>query len=342
MSWLRKALPVILSLALFYWVFRHVETDSLWSVLRSTRFEWVALVPLLVGLGLFFKAWRWRALLTALDGQVTLWTVFSGMSLGTLVDQVIPGKVGELVRSHRVGRKIGISRAAVFGTVVVERLFDMFSVMTISAVAILGLGLHHHLLDKSLILGGALLMVLVVGLLVFLQSRSLLLRMVGVILPRTMADKVSALLERITQGFQTLGHWRHSGRALLGTLLMWGCLVIAFMPLLYAMGFTPAPPLHTAFVLIFLTAVGIAIPTAPGGMGIYEFVAYLSLSITLPAGALETPEMAARTAVFGVLYHITSLVPELLAGFYCLNREFPGLGLERALAKLRPEAQGSA
>ncbi|MBF0135338.1 MAG: flippase-like domain-containing protein [Magnetococcus sp. DMHC-1] len=338
MSWLRKALPVVLSLLLFYWVFRNVEIGSLWSVLQSTRFEWVLLTPVLVGLSLFFKAWRWRALLTAVHGEVTLWTVFSGISLGTLVDQVLPGKVGELIRSHLVGRKIGISRVTVLGTVVVERIFDILSVLTISTVAILGLGLHHHLLDKSLILGGGMLAVLVVGLLVFLWSRSLLHRLLGALLPRSLTAKVGELLERISQGFQTLGHWRYSGRALLGTLLMWGCLVTAFMPLLHAMGFQPAPPLHTAFVLIFLTAVGIAIPTAPGGMGIYEFVAYLSLSITLPAGALESPEMAARVAVFGLLYHITSLVPELLAGFYCLNREFPGLSLGNAISRLRPES----
>ncbi|MBF0142461.1 MAG: flippase-like domain-containing protein [Magnetococcales bacterium] len=330
-------IPALVSVGFFYWVFRDVSLASLEETLRSTHWELVLPAPMLIGLGIFFKAWRWQILLKPLHGSLPLEIPFSAMSVGTLVDQILPGKIGELVRAHLVGQHAGISRASVFGTVVVERVFDILSVLTLSGIAILSLGLTNPLLHRSLWACLLLLAILISLLLLFWKSRPLRQRLTLRFLPGQLAVKINRLLEEVGRGLRTITHWHHSGKALLATILMWGTYVIAFMPLLYAVGIQPEPPLHTAFVLIFLTAIGVAIPTAPGGMGIYEFVAALSLGITLPSGTVDSPEMAAKVAVFGLLYHLTSLGPELLAGIYCLNREFPGMGFRRAISRLRSQ-----
>ena len=44
--------------------------------------------------------------------------------IGYLANNVLPARLGELVRSHALGEGEGISRTTVLGTVVVERIVD--------------------------------------------------------------------------------------------------------------------------------------------------------------------------------------------------------------------------
>ncbi len=57
--------------------------------------------------------------------------------VGYLANNVLPARLGELVRSHYLGDREGISRASTLGTVVVERVVDTAVVVAIGAVAIL-------------------------------------------------------------------------------------------------------------------------------------------------------------------------------------------------------------
>ena len=44
--------------------------------------------------------------------------------VGYLANNILPARLGELVRSHYLGDREGISRASALGTVVVERVVD--------------------------------------------------------------------------------------------------------------------------------------------------------------------------------------------------------------------------
>ena len=45
--------------------------------------------------------------------------------VGYLANNILPARLGELVRSHYLGDREGISRASALGTVVVERVVDL-------------------------------------------------------------------------------------------------------------------------------------------------------------------------------------------------------------------------
>ena len=54
--------------------------------------------------------------------------------IGYLANNVLPARLGELVRSHSLGEKEGVARTTVLGTVVVERVVDTVMVVAIAAV----------------------------------------------------------------------------------------------------------------------------------------------------------------------------------------------------------------
>ena len=53
--------------------------------------------------------------------------------VGYLANNVLPARLGELVRSHYLGDREGISRTTTLGTVVVERVVDFVVVVAIAS-----------------------------------------------------------------------------------------------------------------------------------------------------------------------------------------------------------------
>ena len=54
--------------------------------------------------------------------------------VGYLLNNILPARLGELVRSHYLGDREGISRTSALGTVVVERVVDLVAVVAIASV----------------------------------------------------------------------------------------------------------------------------------------------------------------------------------------------------------------
>ncbi|MBF0626284.1 MAG: flippase-like domain-containing protein [Magnetococcales bacterium] len=333
MPWLKKFLPVVLSGLLLYLVFRDVDPVRFGTALQNLHLEMLALALLLITSHLGWKYFRWRMLLEVLAPGIPRWPVFSGMCVGILVDQILPGRVGELARSHLVGRAAGLSRTAVLGTVVVERILDLGSVLLVSLLALGALGMDNDLIRRTLAGGGILLGGLLVLLGLFLFFRPTCYRLLHRLLPERFGKPLVGLLEKLSSGFLVMGRWRNALVALAATLVMWVCIVGGYAGMLLAVDFPTPPPLHTAFVLLPLIVVGVAIPSVPAGTGIFEYVAFLALQITLPAAALAT--MNAEIALFALLFHLVQIAPEWLAGLYCLHREYRGLSLGAALERIK-------
>jgi uncharacterized protein (TIRG00374 family) len=94
------------------------------------------------------------------------------MLVGYLANNVLPARLGELVRSHYLGDREGISRSATLGTVVVERVVDTVVLVGIGAAAILVLNVRGVVVSAILV-GVALAGLLVVALAVALAAHRL-------------------------------------------------------------------------------------------------------------------------------------------------------------------------
>ena len=104
--------------------------------------------------------------------------------IGYLANNVLPARLGELVRSHALGEGERISRATVLGTVVVERIVDTVIVVALAALAVVVLSVGGAM-STAVLLGAGFVGLLVLGLAVATVSH----RLPG-------ADRVTAIAER--------------------------------------------------------------------------------------------------------------------------------------------------
>ena len=109
-----------------------VDVGAAIDVLRQADLAIVALMVVSVVLDVAFRGARWRALLDA-DPAVAYPRVLGYTYIGYLANNVLPARLGELVRSHALGEGEGLSRTTVLGTIVVERILDTLIVVGLAA-----------------------------------------------------------------------------------------------------------------------------------------------------------------------------------------------------------------
>jgi uncharacterized protein (TIRG00374 family) len=270
----------------------------LWLVMRDVPFNEVARVIAGANLGLLFglsvpayvlviylRALRWKHLTAPVEAYSTD-VLFRATAVGFMANNIFPLRMGEVIRSWYLAREAGGSRAAVFGTVILERVIDMVTVIGIAfAILALLLGAGH----EGRIAQGALLLLPVAiaptVVLVLLEAApaptiGFATKLAGAVSVR-FAEFLEYTLTRFSEGLGAL----RNGRSLLlvagYTILIW--LVAATIPLLAAfaaVGVELGSPLETigaAWMTQAAIGMAVALPSAPGFFGPYHFACKVAL-----------------------------------------------------------------
>ena len=100
------------------------------------NFAAVAVAIPLVFVELVLRALRWQRLLAPL-ARIPATRTVAYLAIGYFANSMLPARLGDVARAYLAGRSFGISRLAVLGTVVVERLAD--GLFILGLVVVLGL-----------------------------------------------------------------------------------------------------------------------------------------------------------------------------------------------------------
>lgn len=95
--------------------------------------------------GHWLRAVKHRYLLEQIRPINTM-DVFKGQMIGLLFNTVLPLRLGEVVRAHYIGKKVSISRSAVFATIVFERWLDATILAAAGIVLLVSTGMLGTLL----------------------------------------------------------------------------------------------------------------------------------------------------------------------------------------------------
>src|SRR3972149_2365438 len=135
-SILRGVSGILLALLFLYLAFRGSDLDKLRSSLQGANYFWALLLIPCMLVSNVFRAWRWRYLLNPIKKNVSFRNLFSSVMIGYMGNNALP-RVGEVVRPYNLGRLEGISKSAVFATVLVERILDILCFLLCLAVIFL-------------------------------------------------------------------------------------------------------------------------------------------------------------------------------------------------------------
>jgi len=294
----RAVLGSAVSIVALALVLRSVDVDRTVAVLRAAAPTWIALVAVFITADVLVRAVRWRRLLAPIR-SVAYRPMLGYLLVGYLANNVLPARLGELVRSHYLGDREGMSRTTTLGTVVVERVVDTAVVVAIAGVAILVLNVRGVVTD-AVTVGVAIAALLVVGLAVGVAAH----RLPGsdAIAQRAARwPRVGELGAKLRDGLAVAGRPRTLVEALALSVVAWGATLLAFAAAGQAVGLELR--LGEAALLSSGVALASAIPAGPGYLGTYELAA---VKIAEALGIPVDPAFAMALVVHASILVLTS------------------------------------
>lgn len=291
------AIAVVLAAALLYYSLRGIEWRQVGRIVTHADASLLALCALLATASLFLRGWRWRVLLNA-EGTVSLPAAFWATAAGQFGNNFLPARAGELVRTVMISSRCGLDRAYVLATALSERVADAIILVVITALVLLTLPSPPGWLAGAarpfglLGLAGAL-AIAILPLLGSFASRVI----DRLPLPWALRARVAAA---VGQGLRGIAAF-HSVQRLSGfiglAVAIWVLDALGTVIAGAALGFHI--PISVAFLLITGLSVGTALPSTPGYVGIYQFVA---VTVLTPFGFSRTDAIAFILVAQALMY----------------------------------------
>ena len=320
----------LISILALWWVLKDVDFAQMGHALSGAQYAWLLPSMIFTMLGYLVRAYRWKFLLLPIK-PIRMRGLFSATIIGFFANVVLPARLGEIIRPWLIGRREGVSKAASFATIVVERLFDVSTLLLCFGLVAIFYG--HSLPDsfRKGAIGLFTLNLAGVVFLVFLQLQTALcLRLAGALLrplPAGISARAQSLLQSFSEGLGSLKSGHHMLRISLLSILMWFTIVLSIWTCLQALHLQL--PVYASAVLVVVISLGIMIPSAPGYLGVMNAACQAGLAIF---GVDKTTAFT-----FSCLYLITQHLPVLIAGFYYMSAENLSFGDISHVGKARPE-----
>jgi uncharacterized protein (TIRG00374 family) len=219
-------------------------------------------------LGFPLRGYRWQLLLRGAGTKIALRDSTEIVFISWLVNCLVPAKLGDVYRAWLLKANFTVSLSRTFGTVFIERIFDLF------AIAILGLGAALWSFRTNLPtgvqvvigIGLAVIILLSVGLYTVRNfGRRLLLRM-----PLPRKAKLLEFYERFEEGVFSINPRRVPWLAVV-TALIWATEGVRLLLVIEALNFRDVHlGISGAFFVALSASLLTAIPFTPAGLGIVE------------------------------------------------------------------------
>jgi len=324
--WIGLAVSVFF-LFLFVYFFYKEDPGKVADAFKSANYVYIIPAVALYFIAVIFRTIRWRFLLTPL-GSFGVRRLFPVVVVGYMANNLLPARLGELVRAYYMREREQVSASATLATIVLERIFDGLTLLLFVAIAaiflpmsgVAGLGSAEDIpwmlrVVPAVILTAVFVVAIVLLTLfaVFPRSGVVVARWVARFTPGRVRPRVQELIELFFQGLAALRSPRRQLGVLALSLPVWLCEGAMYMVIGLSFGLTdilpwPALVLTGMFLVTATANLAISLPSSPGGIGPFELLAAASLVLVGVDKAVA--------GSYALALHVIVLVPVTLLGLF--------------------------
>ncbi len=320
---IRFGILFFLTVVFLYFFFRGVEWKEVFGYLTDVKREFFIFVILLVPFHFLARAIRWEYLLKH-EKKTKLFSRFAGIAIGSTVTFIFPGRLGELARPLYLAQKENMKKGFVIGTVVVERVFDIFTMCTLLGLFLITRPFHSSSFQVNeevysnlqfwgsvAIVVALILFLFILAFIIFKEKTLAIFSFFLKPLPQKTSQKIIEFLEEFVKG---LKFFHSAGNLLMYILLSFGVwLSIIFYYWIFLMAYNISVSLFSLIPYTFLVMIGAAIPT-PGMAGGFHFFSREGLT------SLFSVNLNLAVAMT-IVVHAIQLVMTCLIGYVILWKE---------------------
>jgi len=315
---------LISSIAIFA-LLKFIRIGDSYQILRKINPLFILFVIAFTILFLIVRAFGWKSLL---GKKATYLETFLKLGEGYFINNIFPLRLGEISRAVFMGVSMDVNPGQVLSTIVIERVFDLL----ILAVSLLIMLPYAFGMDWAGSIAWVILIVMLMGLagLFWLSKNHLFVKRHLLkfgnrfgFFKRNILPFVISILD----GFQAL---KSPNQLIFGFLGVLGSWLVSFVQFSLFLSFmVEHVQLWWGAFANTILAMGIALPSAPAGLGIFESSIVAALNLF---GVDEAVALA-----YALIMHFVQFVVTAIIGLYALFRD--GYSIKGLFSKLVKQQQ---
>jgi glycosyltransferase 2 family protein len=308
----------LFSLVLLYLALRGIDTDKLIYYFRPENLD-ILLLVIAVNIVLrIIIALRWHKLVDIIPGN-NFRTTFNFTNIGYFANNFLPARLGDIIKSYLLAKKMEYSKTQVLTSAIIERIFDLIGLSLLFVIAVLRYDIPEDILRGGYIFIGILIIATSVLLLLFRKREFIDLKLEQVSKYK-LVNKIRGKINSIFYYLRNYLNIKDVVYLLFTTGLIWFLYVFAgFIIVERLNGFLSWDA--SMLSLIFL-GVSFILPSTPGNVGVHQFACVLAFGIL---GLDKTQAVA-----FSFYYQIPVIVISVILGFISIYYEgFSVRGISR-------------
>lgn len=303
---------IVFSLVFLVLALRGVDLGETLNALRHVNVLLLGAAVMSYVLSTATKAVRWKLLLATRKAP-SFGRAFSVLSIGVMFNTFLPARLGDFARAYLMGEAEADSKVYVLGTVAVEKVADLLFLLLSLMVLLSQMALPEWLSGSAR--GMALVLAILIPCFVLLVwQRDFILRMVERAIRFVPSAWREWLLRQMRYGLSSLDVVRRP-RLLIylfgWSLTVWIISALTNNLVLLALGLPL--PFWASLLLLVVLQVGLAVPSSPGRIGVFQYLVILTLSFF--------PLDKNLALGYSIVLYLVIYVPIVLIGGYCLWHE---------------------
>ena len=304
----RVAVGTVVSILFLWLAFRNVPTSQIVEAFGQLDWRFMALALGLTLAGTLARAARWKLLYYPDQKNLNSLRMAEALFISQMLNIVIPARLGEVARLQIMSQFESRSRVLTLGTIVVEKWLDILALLIIMFLVPISVSLPAWFQDSKKSLVVFAIAFLCVTLLLSYGKGWLLavLESTFQFLPNRWRARLQQAVALALGSLDVLRSPWVGLKLQAWSLLIWtmGILVNYIVFLILGLSL----PFVAALVLLVVLQVGIAVPSVPGKLGIFQYLCILALT---PFGVGKSSALS-----YSVLLYLVAFGPLLLLGAF--------------------------
>ncbi len=302
--YLKLLIAGLTSIVGIYIAFRGENLESLWSqILQIDKVAFYS-ANLLLLLSCVIRAYRWGLLIEPIE-KIGLKHLFSSTMIGYFGNGVLVFRLGELLKAYSISKNSSLSVPQAFGTVILERILDLLTVLFIFLLFFPWFPFEYEWLRVGVIAFSVLLMAMILFIfLVFKFKWNNKLNSLK-IFQTSYGKNIIHILNKIFDGIFLIKNIKHYFGVIVSSGLLWGIYYFITFILLYACGIDLG--IVGAGVLLLIGSFAIGIPALPGSAGTYDAGVKFGLITVFSI-------VSDKALTYALVSHFVSYFPVVIVG----------------------------
>lgn len=295
---IKVVLPLGLGIAIIYYLISKIDPSQLWVILKDANWG-ILLFSLFFGLlGNTIRGYRWALFITPLGYSPKISNLNYAIYGGYAVNFALP-RAGEIWRCGVITKEDNIPFSKLFGTMILDRIFDTITVAIISLVAFLfNMQFFMTQLEQNQTTFNTISSIFKSPLLYLAIGAAITTTYIAFrfFKENVIVRKIKGFLSSIASDLKAIWKMNTKGRVFLYTIGIWGSYFCYFYITFFAFDFTADLGITAGLIAFALSSISMGVPSN-GGLGPWQIAVIASLSLY---GVDKLHATAFATGVFAV------------------------------------------